>query len=472
MTHRIVLFLLMIALISPSAARAQDPFKNREVAEIANGLYRASDGERVTVFLVTSEGILLADPLNVGFATWLRDELGTRFPGAVVKYVVYGGFDLDRIAGGGIFTRTADLIARNGFNETLKRARVRTPGERWKFIPGAESEFDRRRVVTLGGRQIEILHLGDAPAPEAALLYFPDHHIVFAAGHPSSTAPFSERVRPSETLAWMQGLMSLPFETLMDGDGNRIPRAAVAAAAEYVSTLMRGVGTGHAHGLTAGQVQRGTSIAPFGGTPFAAIRDQDIAHVYPRTRLIAMDAYGAAFISSISAGGPLCETAYACPAGATTREIGGGGIGMSIRGLRVLVEMSGGQPLTSTLTSPDQNIASSRREVLLSTLAGFTAAPSSAFHLTVLGGFTFMKTDTASLLAPLFRQVFTIHESTVTPGLTAGADIAVPLGGHVDVILPIRATRFARRTEPGMPLTQTDIRGGAGIRIKLFQVLR
>ncbi len=56
---------------------------------VRGSLFRARDGARTTLFLVTPEGILLTDPLNVEFARWLKSELDTRFPGQPVRYVVY-----------------------------------------------------------------------------------------------------------------------------------------------------------------------------------------------------------------------------------------------------------------------------------------------------------------------------------------------------------------------------------------------
>ena len=38
------------------------------------------NGQQTTVFLVTPEGIILADPLRRDTALWLKGELGARFP--------------------------------------------------------------------------------------------------------------------------------------------------------------------------------------------------------------------------------------------------------------------------------------------------------------------------------------------------------------------------------------------------------
>ncbi|NNC65101.1 MAG: hypothetical protein HKN84_09970, partial [Gammaproteobacteria bacterium] len=47
--------------------------------EIADDLYYVGNATHNTVFLVTAEGIILADPVNYGFSTELRAEIESRF---------------------------------------------------------------------------------------------------------------------------------------------------------------------------------------------------------------------------------------------------------------------------------------------------------------------------------------------------------------------------------------------------------
>ncbi|HSG66665.1 MAG TPA: hypothetical protein VLD39_16780, partial [Gammaproteobacteria bacterium] len=66
----------------------------REIVPIAGDLYRARDNNHFTVYLVTPEGIILADPLNADFATWLKAELGNRYA-VPVRYVLYSHYHWD-----------------------------------------------------------------------------------------------------------------------------------------------------------------------------------------------------------------------------------------------------------------------------------------------------------------------------------------------------------------------------------------
>ena len=44
-------------------------------------------------------GIVLVDPISPDFAAWLKGELGTRFPGKAVKYIVYSHSHWDHVSG-------------------------------------------------------------------------------------------------------------------------------------------------------------------------------------------------------------------------------------------------------------------------------------------------------------------------------------------------------------------------------------
>lgn len=67
---------LVSAVIAPlvlaASALAQDG-PVRTITEIADGVYRATDNNHGTVFMVTDDGIVLADPINPDFAKSLEE---------------------------------------------------------------------------------------------------------------------------------------------------------------------------------------------------------------------------------------------------------------------------------------------------------------------------------------------------------------------------------------------------------------
>ncbi|MDE0371532.1 MAG: MBL fold metallo-hydrolase [Rhodospirillales bacterium] len=109
---------IAVSLLVATQAYAQTPelrrtFLGEEVVrtiEHINGVvYHARTNRSGTAFLVTEEGIILADPLSRDFARWLKEEFATRF-GVPVRYVVYSHYHWDHGSGGEVFADTAEFV--------------------------------------------------------------------------------------------------------------------------------------------------------------------------------------------------------------------------------------------------------------------------------------------------------------------------------------------------------------------------
>ena len=72
----------------------------RDIVHVTGDLYRAQNDTHFNAFLVTSQGIIMRDPINREFATWLRSELDQRF-GAPVRWVLFTHHHWDHASGGG-----------------------------------------------------------------------------------------------------------------------------------------------------------------------------------------------------------------------------------------------------------------------------------------------------------------------------------------------------------------------------------
>src|SRR5688572_11429404 len=94
----------VFAVVSAAALMAQSPPVG--ITRITGNLYRGTAGGLHNVFLVTPDGIILADPISTPFANWLKAELAGRFC-VPVRYVIYSHGHYDHIEGGGVFADTA-----------------------------------------------------------------------------------------------------------------------------------------------------------------------------------------------------------------------------------------------------------------------------------------------------------------------------------------------------------------------------
>ena len=109
---------LVLACLAVPAAGVAQQAPSRAITHVAGGVYQATNNFHGTVFLVTADGIVLADPLNPDFAIWLKNELRARFD-VPVRYVVYSHHHWDHASGGGVFADTARFVGHANMLESL-----------------------------------------------------------------------------------------------------------------------------------------------------------------------------------------------------------------------------------------------------------------------------------------------------------------------------------------------------------------
>ena len=76
----IATLIVSVLVVSPALVLAQQPQgptppPMRSITRITGDLYRVQNNDHYTVFLVTPAGIILADPINVDAAAWIKAQL-------------------------------------------------------------------------------------------------------------------------------------------------------------------------------------------------------------------------------------------------------------------------------------------------------------------------------------------------------------------------------------------------------------
>src|SRR5262245_3316303 len=193
----------------------------REIIKVTDNFYRARNGLWYSAFLVTSDGIILVDPINTDFAKWLKSQLDERFPGQPVRYVIYSHSHWDHIEGGAVFADTArfvaqegvlrnmdgrfphmpgDMIDRNnngqfeaeeivgpatahpgicGMPESFFRTHDRnqdghmTPAEYFAEVRGPDIVYSERMQIRLGNKTVELIYPGKNHASDGTVVLFP-----------------------------------------------------------------------------------------------------------------------------------------------------------------------------------------------------------------------------------------------------------------------------------------------------------
>ena len=135
MTARYVAPLLVAVAVSAIAPhlRAQQrsfyqqtEYKGQEIGKLTGDIYYARMDDYVSVFMVTSEGIVLVEPIGTEFATWLKAEITRRFQ-APVKYVIYSHSHWDHASGGAVYADTARFIGHENILKNISLPPANTP---------------------------------------------------------------------------------------------------------------------------------------------------------------------------------------------------------------------------------------------------------------------------------------------------------------------------------------------------------
>jgi glyoxylase-like metal-dependent hydrolase (beta-lactamase superfamily II) len=173
------------------------------VQELAPGVYSYEQlttfgQDRLTTvsfFVVTSEGVLVADGQGSAAETERLVARISEISEQPIRYVVVGSHHPDHAGGNSAFPSGATFLA-----HPTSIARLREQGG----APAAVEAVDDERTITLGGREIRVLHLGRAHTGGDLVVYLPAERVLFMG------EVFMNRVFPSMGEAfpteWVQAI--------------------------------------------------------------------------------------------------------------------------------------------------------------------------------------------------------------------------------------------------------------------------
>jgi glyoxylase-like metal-dependent hydrolase (beta-lactamase superfamily II) len=303
--HGSHLIAFIAAALLAAAAAAQQPQGPpvRTITQVRGDLYKVQSGAgvaAVTVFLVTPEGIILADPLTPEFAAWLKTELATRFPGRPVRYVLESHYHYDHARGGGMFADTARFVGHEEMMKNIARPirEARPPGDtddldgdnrltREEAQTGTRANFDRlngngdmfltqeeihadvrrpditftdRYTVALGGKRVELIHAKNRHSSDLFDVYFPDERVLFAGDYVwinRLCCNFTFDRRPMTTwINSIRALEALDFDILINSHWESGTKADVVEFRQYLEDLMAAVSAGIKDGRSVEELQK------------------------------------------------------------------------------------------------------------------------------------------------------------------------------------------------------------------------
>ena len=327
----------------------------RTITNVRGDLYQVQDGERVTVFLVTPDGIVLVDPLSGDTAAWLRDEFARQFPGRDVRYVLHTHHRLERADGASLFRATAVNVGQARFNDEreeaarslpvsllgvdsnhdgvlqpgeiasarlgkdadvkdLNRDDSLTPQELYATVPTVTRTFEERETITLGGHTVQLWWTPMSYATDMTVIVFPAERVAFSADLLAArTLP--EQLGPqniARTIASLRVVEGLSFDTMVTGGGERLAKSDVSMLRKYLEDLEAGVRQGFSEGRSLSEVQTSVTLEEYRQwRQFDIGRSTNIGEVYNNLRWRDLRVFGAGAFNASSAS-TWCGDSWEC----------------------------------------------------------------------------------------------------------------------------------------------------------------
>ena len=283
--------LAFVALLSPTTVSGQEAQRPpvRSITQVAGDLYRVQNNQHYTVFLVTPEGIILADPISADAAAWLKTQLAERFPKRPVRYVLHSHHHQDHASGAAVFTDTAEVVAHENFSAATKASAAvnAEAAKRYAAVSAPESTYRDRRVITLGGKRVEMIHPGrTGHAPDLTVLYFPAERAVFAADFMAvKTVPGSNTLTNGapieEYVKALRAVEAIDFDIAVPAHGPVGNKRDVADHREYYERLATRVSEGIKAGRTLEQLQAARIMGEYSSwIEYDEDNDINIANAY------------------------------------------------------------------------------------------------------------------------------------------------------------------------------------------------
>ncbi len=233
MTHGLKNAMLGLALLATaglSDAQAQDEV-TRDITNIAGDVYRFQNNFHYSVFMVTPDGVIATDPINADAATWLEAEIDKRF-GLPIRYLVYSHDHADHIAGGEVFADTATVVA----HENAKKRII----ERQHPTALPDLTFSDRMTLSLGGKSVELIYLGQSHSDNLIVMRFPEERIVFAVDMVTVNRVPYRNFPDAYIEGWIEALKkleALEYDILAPGHGAIGTPDDVAPHRQYIEQL-------------------------------------------------------------------------------------------------------------------------------------------------------------------------------------------------------------------------------------------
>ncbi len=256
MKGRIANVFFVVTLLFCGVSLAQTDAK-RSITKIAGDLYRFQNDFHYSVFLVTSEGIIVSDPINADAARWLKAELAKRF-NKPIRYMIYSHDHVDHIAGGEVFADTAIVVA----HENAKADIIAE--QRPTAVP--DITFSDQMTIELGGKRVELSYVGRSHSDNMMVMRCPAERALFAVDFIPVKSVAWKNMTDAYIPDWMNAIArveAMDFDILVPGHGGLGTKADATAFRGYMEILYAAVLKGAREGKSLEAMQQSIRLEKY-----------------------------------------------------------------------------------------------------------------------------------------------------------------------------------------------------------------
>ncbi len=202
-----------LLVVGPGVS-AQQSRPDNEITKLADDVYLFRHHFHQAIFITTSEGVIVTDPLNVEAATWLKGEI-KKITDRPVRYVVYSHHHNDHITGGSVFADQASFISHAAGRPYIVQAADPT-------TPAPDLTFSDRLFIDLGGKHVELIYTGRNHSDNSLVVLLPQNKLLFAVDFiPVETVAYRTMRSdyPDDWIGSLKLVEQLDFDILVPGHG-------------------------------------------------------------------------------------------------------------------------------------------------------------------------------------------------------------------------------------------------------------
>jgi len=143
---------------------AQDSVK-RSITKVSGDVYRFQNNFHYALVVMTSEGVVVTDPINAPAAAWLKAKL-TTLTDKPITHLIYSHSHGDHASGGAVLAKGAEVVAHKNAPESIDGV---TPTVR----------FDTTHEIKVGSKTIELTWLGEGHGKDLIAVVVRPENVAF-----------------------------------------------------------------------------------------------------------------------------------------------------------------------------------------------------------------------------------------------------------------------------------------------------